>query len=286
VERLGKSVTVVCPDPLPKYLEVIPGASSVVATLPEAPCDLYVTIDVSDPLLLQPLPAANISFFQDRPSLNLDHHTSNLLFARYNYVDATAAAASEIVAALLAILNLTVTPSIAADILYGIVNDTHSFQNSNTTPHTLRLSADMVEAGADLASIVFQLLIARRVESARLWAQVLPTLAFADHERVAWLTVSLEALTASGATLVDADGLVEFLRSIRGVDMAVLYKQVGPDTYKLSLRTTEAVDATLVAGAFGGGGHKRAAGCDASGALATIQTRLLDVYHRARNATT
>jgi phosphoesterase RecJ-like protein len=281
----GKAVTIVCPDPLPDYLLAIPGAPAVVNAMPDGPCDLVVAIDVSDPRLLVPLPAADAAFFAHRPSLNLDHHASNLHFARYNYVDPQAAAASEIVAALAALLDVRLTPDLATDVLYGIVNDTHSFQNSNTTPHTLRLSAAMVEAGADLASIVYQLLLARRMESARLWALVLPTLSTEDHDRVAFLTVSLAAQDASGATLVDADGLVEFLRNIRGVDLAVLFKEVAPDAYKLSLRTTEAVDATVVAGAFGGGGHKRASGCEARGSLPAIRETLLAAYFQARPRT-
>ncbi|MDB5057478.1 MAG: exopolyphosphatase-like enzyme [Chloroflexi bacterium] len=285
VRAVGNRATVVCPDRLPPYLLQMPGAHEVRHQLRQSTWDLVVAVDVSDPALLQPLPSADPKFFAERHSLNIDHHFSNLRYARFNYVDASAASATEIISALLMDhLGVQLTADIATNLLYGIVNDTHSFQNSNTSPQTLALSAQLVEAGADLSRIVYNLLLARSVESARLWAEVLPTLAFADDARVAFLTVSLEALERTGATLTDADGLVEFLRNIRGVDLAVLFKQTGPEEYRLSIRTSSAVDATVVAAAFGGGGHQRAAGGDARGDLSEIQGRLLEVYWTSRLA--
>ena len=126
--------------------------------------------------------------------------------------------------------------------------------------------------------------VARRPAAARLWAAVLPTLAFADQERVAFLTVTLEAQGQTGADLSDADGLVEFLRGIRGVDLAVLMKQTGPGQFRLSLRTSASVDATVVAGRFGGGGHRRAAGCESQGDEASVRDQVLLAYATARIA--
>ena len=276
---LGKEVRLVCPDPLPPYLLASPRAANMTQTLGDDTCDLFVCIDVSDPALLYDLPVDSPDFFTGQNSLNLDHHLSNLRYARFNYVDPSAASASEIIADLLALLGVPIQREEAEDLLYGIVNDTHSFQNSNTTPRTLRLTADLVEAGADLSAITYNLLIARNPSAARLWAAVLPTLDFADTERVAFLTVSLAALARAGATMVDADGLVEFLRSVRTVELAILFKQTGPDSYRLSIRTSSLIDATLIAGRYGGGGHRRAAGGDAKGTEAEIKLQLLAAYH-------
>lgn len=278
----GGSVQLVCPDPLPRSLLSIPDAELVGTAFASDECDLLVSVDVSDPRLLYPLAAADAAYFAARPSLNIDHHVSNLRFARHNLVDPGAASAAEIVLQLVERLQVPVDRRLATQLLYGFVNDTHSFQNSNTTPRTLRMAAQLVEAGADLPGVTYDLLLARSPTAARLWAQVLPTLRFEDDGRVASLVVSLAALDAAGASTADADGLVEFVRSIRGVDLAVVYKQIDPATYRLSLRTTERVDATLVAGRFGGGGHRRAAGCDATGALPEVQQRILDAYERAR----
>jgi len=284
LEALGKQVRMICPDPLPSYLLAVPG-SMAITTVPElVPADLVVSIDVSDPGLLFPLAAAEPGYFAGVHSLNIDHHFSNTRYARYNLVDHTAAAATEIVFDLIRELGLPLDLDLATSLMYGIVNDTHSFQNSNTTPRTLAMSSELVAAGANLSRIVFDLLLVRSAASARLWALVLPTLLFHDHERVAFLTVTQEALTRAGAGMTDADGLVEFLRNIRNVDLAVLFKETDPDTYRLSMRASEALDATVVAGAFGGGGHQRAAGCDISAPLAVAQAKVLAEYLGARQA--
>jgi bifunctional oligoribonuclease and PAP phosphatase NrnA len=283
MRSLGKQVRIVCPDRLPEYLLSVPGARDVSQDLGDDPTDLLIAIDVSDPALLHPLACADPLYFQQRKSLNLDHHYSNLRYASYNHVDASAASATEIVGALIhEYLGVAYSVDLATDLLYGVVNDTHSFQNSNTTSRTLRFSADLVDAGADLSRIVFNLLLEKESASARLWAEALPTLDFADNERVASLTVTLDALKRSASTMTGADGLVEFLRNIRGIDLAVLYKQTAPDTYRLSLRSSAAVDATKVAAAFGGGGHQRAAGGEAKGRLDEIKSQLLAAYTAAR----
>jgi phosphoesterase RecJ-like protein len=285
LRALGKHVSIVCPDALPDYLLEMPGAREIGQDMAQGQWDVVVSVDVSDPALLQPLPCADPEYFRTRQSINLDHHYSNFRYARFNHVDPDAASATEIVSALVRDdLHVPLTTAIATDLLYGIVNDTHSFQNSNTTPRTLRLAADLVEAGADLSRVVFNLLLERSAAAARLWAQVLPSLTFEDHERVAFLTVSTQALDQAGADMTDADGLVEFLRYIRTVDLAVLFKQTGREEFRLSIRTSAAVDATVVAAAFGGGGHQRAAGGDARGSLKQIQRRLLEVYRASREA--
>jgi phosphoesterase RecJ-like protein len=281
---LGKEVMIICPDPLPAYLLSVPGATEIRQGPEGRRVDLVVTIDVSDPSLLVPLDSATQGYFLDFPSLNIDHHFSNALYARHNLVDPSAAAATEIVYDLIMELGVPLDRGLATSLLYGIVNDTHSFQNSNTTPATLHLSAQLVATGANLAGIVFDLLLVRSAASARLWAYVLPTLLFHDNERVAMLTVSMASLKTAGADMTDADGLVEFLRNIRHVDLAVLFKETAKDVYRLSMRSTAAVDATVIARQFGGGGHQRAAGCDIAAPLSEAQSRILAAYSGARQA--
>lgn len=276
----GADACVVCPDPLPEGLLGIPDADLVATAIPDRDWSLVISVDVSDPLLLRDLPASRPEFFARFRSLNIDHHVSNLHFARFNYVQSAAASAAEIIQDLLAALKVPLDRTLATQLLYGVVNDTHSFQNSNTTPRTLRLTADLLETGADLSGIVFNLLLARTPASARLWSAVLPTLRFHEQDHVAMLTVTDEGLEQAGAALTEADGLVEFLRNIRGVELAAVFKQTGAEAYRLSLRTTERIDATRIAAVYGGGGHRRAAGCDAVGPLAEIERRILAAYRQ------
>lgn len=277
---LGVDATVVSPDPLTGELLTIPGSVAVVTSLEER-FDLVVAVDVSDPHLLEPLVASAEGYFSQRVSLNIDHHLSNLRYARANYVDVTAASAAEIIYELLQLLHVPIDRTNATQLLFGIVNDTHSFQNSNTTGKTLRITADLVEHGAALDTVVYKLLLERTVSSARLWTHVLPTLSILAEGSIATLQVSQASLDAAMATMQDADGLVEFLRNIRGVSLAVLFKQIGPRRFRLSIRSDDTVDSTAVAALFGGGGHRRAAGCDADGTVPDITAAIAAEFARA-----
>ena len=138
--------------------------------------------------------------------------------------------------------------------------------------------AELLETGADLSRIIFDLLLSRRIPNAQLWSRALPTLAFEAGERIGSLVVSQQALAQAGAAMPDADGLVEFLFSIQGVQLAVLYKELGPDTFRLSMRSGEGIDAAAIAGVFGGGGPRRAAGCVARLPLHALQAEILAAF--------
>ena len=274
---LGKLPRIACPDPLSPVLLAIPEADAVGNVLGDD-WDLVVSVDVSDPQMLRPLVAAEPAWMSAQHSLNIDHHLSNMRYARANLVAVHAASAAEIIYDLVHALGGNVDSRMATQLLYGFVNDTHSFQNSNTTPRTLRVAADLLETGADLSRVIFDLLLSRRIPNAQLWSQVLPTLAFGAGQRMSSLVVSQQALALAGATMPDADGLVEFLFSIQGVQLAVLYKELGADSFRLSMRSAEGIDATAIAGIFGGGGHRRAAGCDARLPLHDVQAEVLAAF--------
>ena len=274
---LGKLPQIACPDPLSPVLLAIPEADAIGNGLGDD-WDLVVSVDVSDPQMLRPLVAAEPGWMSAHHSLNIDHHLSNMRYARANLVAVHAASAAEIIYDLVRALGASVDRRMATQLLYGFVNDTHSFQNSNTTPRTLRVAADLLETGADLSRVIFDLLLSRRIPNAQLWSRVLPTLAFDAGQRMTSLVVSQQALALAGATMPDADGLVEFLFSIQGVQLAVLYKELGPDSFRLSMRSAEGIDATVIAGIFGGGGHRRAAGCDARLPLHEVQAEVLAAF--------
>jgi len=274
---LGKLPRIACPDSLSPVLLAIPEADAVGSGLSDD-WDLVVSVDVSDPQMLRPLVAADPGWMSAQHSLNIDHHLSNMRYARANLVAVHAASAAEIIHDLVRALGVNVDCRMATQLLYGFVNDTHSFQNSNTTPRTLRVAADLLETGADLSKVIFDLLLSRRIPNAQLWSRVLPTLAFDAGQRMTSLVVSQQALALAGATMPDADGLVEFLFSIQGVQLAVLYKELGPDSFRLSMRSAEGIDATVIAGIFGGGGHRRAAGCDARLPLHEVQAEVLAAF--------
>ncbi len=279
LQSLGSAPTVVCPDPLPRSLLFLPASGTVGTTLPPD-ADLLVTVDISDPGLLGPMRADLTRLRAGRTLLNIDHHASDTEYGDVNLVDVSAASTAEIVYDLIGALGVVIDRPMATELLTGIINDTHSFQNSNSSARALTTAAALVDAGADPSGISHQLLLQRRPQAALLWGQALATMRLDEQGRVASAEATNLMLAQCQAEVTDLDGVVEFLRGIDGVDLAFLLKPTadGDSHFKASIRTTERVDAVELTAPFGGGGHRRAAGCDLAGPADVARDALLRRY--------
>ncbi len=202
----------------------------------------------------------------DRASLivNIDHHHDNTGFGHLNLVAAEASSTGELLRDLFAELPVPLTPEIAEALYIAIVTDTGRFQYTNTTPRTLRVAAELVEAGADVHR-VFQgvyenvafaklKLLARALERARVY----------EGGRLIVSVVLKEDFAEAGAEEPFAEGLIDHLRAVEGADMVALIREpptVDGPTRRVSLRTTtEGIDVSMIARKGGGGGHRQAAG--------------------------
>jgi phosphoesterase RecJ-like protein len=287
LRRLGLEPVVVCPDALPSYLTFVPESDSITSRIPDDP-DLLVTVDISDPGMLGPMRADLELLRPGRTLLNIDHHASDTEYGDLNVVDVTAASTAEIIFDLLAVLGVPVEQPIATALLTGIINDTHSFQNANSSERAFDTAAQLVAAGAQPSPIAYNLLLRRRPQAAMLWARTLSTMRFDDEGHVVSAFATAEMMSECGADTEDMDGIVEFMRNIDGVDLAFLLKGLPDGSFKVSIRTSCAVDAVELTAPFGGGGHRRAAGCDLPGPAESARARLLDRYRElaAANETT
>ena len=278
LRKLDRRPVVVCADPLPPSLAFVPQSDEIGAVPPEDP-DLLVTVDISDPGMLGTLRADFERLRACRTLLNIDHHASDTRYGDVNVVDVTAASTAEIVFDLVHILGVAIDTPMATALLTGIINDTHSFQNANTSPRALHTAAVLIAAGAEPAAITYHVLLRRRPQAALLWARTLATMRLDDQGRVASAVATSAMLEDCQAAATDLDGIVEFLRNIDGVDMAFLLKQAPDGAFKASVRTTGRVDAVELTAPFGGGGHRRAAGCDLAGPPDAARAALIARYH-------
>lgn len=278
LRRLGLEPTVACADALPPSLAFLPESDSISSVLPESP-DLLVTIDISDLGMLGSMQPDLARLRAGRTLLNIDHHASDTTYGDLNVVDTTAASTAEIIYNLVGLLGVAVDKPMAMALLTGIINDTHSFQNSNSSTRALATAAALVAAGAEADTITYHVLLRRRPQAALLWGRTLATLRLDDQGRVASAFATSEMFQECDAETPDLDGIVEFLRNIDGVDLTILLKQAPDGHFKASVRTTERVDAVDLTAPFGGGGHRRAAGCDLAGPPDAARDALLARYH-------
>jgi phosphoesterase RecJ-like protein len=192
-----------------------------------------------------------------------DHHYTNDNFGTINYVDPTAAATTEVVCDVLDDAGITLEVDGATCFMIALLADTQGFRTENTTSRSLLRAYKLAAVGApifDLAQLLFK---TRPVSGLKLWGAALQRMQAGDG--YIWTAVTQQMLREADATLEEAEGLVDFLLATRDTRAAIVLKEERTGETKVSMRTVPGVDATRVVGAFGGGGHQRAAGATIAG---------------------
>jgi phosphoesterase RecJ-like protein len=213
--------------------------------------------------------------------LNIDHHPDNRRYGTINWIDPSAAATGEMIFDLVRALGLRLTPAVALNLFAAIHTDTGSFRYSNTTPRTFRIAAELAAAGADPSLVSDRLYQQRAPDSLVQLGEVLRRVRISDDGQVAWLTVPRGAVSRE---LLEAEDLVGYPRSVRGVKVAVLLTEEEPGKVKASLRGKGEVPVNAIAHRFGGGGHANAAGCTIPGTLEEAAAAVLQAVRESLGA--
>ena len=210
------------------------------------------------------------------PVACIDHHASDgTLPDGPRLVDPAAAATGELVYDLARVAGWALEPPAARALYVALLTDTGGFRFSNTSPRTLQVAAHLLQHGLDPEQVYTQVYASVPEGGVRLLAEALDTLAVEVPPGLAWVTVPPGALERHGVTSDELDGVVEFARSIAGVRLALLFREIAGGRIKVSFRSVGDVDVMELAQQFGGGGHRKAAGASLAGALADVQDRVL-----------
>lgn len=229
------------------------------------PYDAIVIVDTADIALLGSLYEEHRDFFAKVPILNIDHHVSNAGFGSIQLIRTTAASATEVLYDWFTHTpswKAMLTPDLATLLLTGLITDTRSFQNPNTTPRSLEVAAELLDCGARQQEIIHAIYKTKPLSTLKIWGRALHNLQTNPAERIVWSAVSKEDLLEMQADPKETHGVIdELLTTIPDADLYVLFTEVGEKECKISMRSSEVVDANALAGRlFGGGGHARAAG--------------------------
>lgn len=278
LDRLGISVEVVCASEWPSTLGFLPHIQ-VVRRAPRLVPDAIVLIDCASVDRAGPAVASWIRHATSS-IVNVDHHASNNGYGTATCIDRSAAATSEVVARLIGELDCAPDLDMATLLLAGILHDTDGLSVPETSAATLRLTADLVEAGAEIHAISRALFARRPLAALNLWGRVASSLETAVDGRVVIGTLTNEMLTATGAALLDAEDLPELIASAEGAEIALLLREVRPDETRVSIRTQGGASAAGIAMEFGGGGHERAGGCTVADGLDMARHRLIEACQR------
>jgi bifunctional oligoribonuclease and PAP phosphatase NrnA len=279
VEALGGAADPVCTDPVPALYDYIDGIDRVRTDPdPAAPYDLVVISDCGSLDRVGEVGVRHADLFARLPRVVIDHHASNDANGAADWIDPQAAATCEMVALLATRLGIPLdsgSGALAAALMSGIVMDTATFAHPNSTPRTLMVSAALVEAGAPLSDISRRLYRTKPDAQLKLFGLVLARLQSTPDGRIAWSTVSDADFAATGAERSHSEGIIDLLSQSDRAEVTILFKEAGAST-RVSVRTRpNGVDATVLTGAFGGGGHARAAGATVDLPLAEAQAPVL-----------
>lgn len=278
-ERLGKQSEVVAADGVPPFLAGLPGADAV-RRRPALEPDLAVVLD--GPLSRTGAVASECGEWLGRARIvNIDHHVSNDgSEAAVAWVDPEAAATCEMVALLLPELGVAIEGDIATALAAGIVQDTHTFSHPNATPRTLRVTADLVAAGAPLSALHRSIYADKPFSTMRLWGRMLNGVEQRRDGRIVHATQTLAMLAETDSDPSATEGFIDLLAGTKGVDVTLLFKEAAAEQVRVSVRTAGHADAVAITSAFGGGGHARAAGCTLERPLAEAVPGVLDECER------
>ncbi len=270
---LGKTVTCLSEDGVPDILAFLPGAAMVRQSTETPAFDLALVVDSGD------LPRVGASIQpivgRARRVVDIDHHVTAGAFGDIRVLNSRAASTAEIVYALLQTMGVPITADIATCLFTGIITDTGSFRFQNVTPNTLRVAAELLEAGAPPAHISENVFDNRTFAATRLLGAALAAMQQTPDGKIVWTHVTAADFQTLGARDADTEGIVSYVRGVRGADAGILFREMADGQIRVSLRSREGLDVSQIAARYGGGGHRMASGCTLPGPLAEAEQTVL-----------
>lgn len=264
LDSMGKKVFFLNRDSIPTQYEFLPGNNRISDCLNEAIANsIVIFVDCAD----DSRAGFDGKLFKDSIVINIDHHVSNNNFGNINWVDPDKAATGEMIYELIKLLNVEITPDIATCLYTAISTDTGSFIYSNTTAYTHQIAAEMLRYGAMHDSLRINYYENKPLSRLLLLQKSLQSLKIIENGTVAYMTLSLKDFQDAQAGDEDTDGLVNNIKSISGVETAILFREINHDTIKIGFRSKNWFDVNKLASHFGGGGHVRAAGATVKDSL-------------------
>jgi len=275
LKRLGKDVRIWNEEGMLEKYSFLPSAN-LLTKPPADPEDVDVAIAL-DTAIQNRLGTALPAVRSAKVWINIDHHPSNPGYGDLVYINPKAPATGQILFELIRSEKLPIDAAIAENLYVAISTDTGSFQYPNTTARTFEMAAELVRAGVDVgrvSQLTYENYPRRRAELLR---DLLGTMRFEANNRVASFSLSLATAKKLGVLPEDNEGLIDHLRAIHGVIVAVFFEELADGKVRVSMRSkSEKVNVCAICEKFGGGGHVLAAGARIPGTLAEVENKVLE----------
>jgi phosphoesterase RecJ-like protein len=278
LRNIGKDVTVHYQDPVPDLYSFLPGTDTVHPHIPDKHYDVAFVLDIGE---RKRAGAEFCNFSRVTTTVNLDHHLSCDNFGDYNLIDSQAAATGILVYRIAKAFGYRFDRETALCTYVAIITDTGSFRYSNANREAFTVAGEMIECGVnawDVAEKLYENQPRKRLE---LLAKCLPTLEVFKNGEAASVTVTNDMYAACGADSELTDGFVNYPRSIRGVEVAIFFRQLEERKFKVGFRSKGKVNVASFSAELGGGGHHNAAGCTVEGTLADVKATVYKIVEES-----
>ena len=276
LQQLGKNVRVWNEEGMLEKYSFLPRAELL--TKPPAIADEVDVAIALDTAIQNRLGTAFAAVGSAKIWINIDHHRSNPSYGDLVIIDPSAPATGEIIFRLIKSQGLPFNHDIAENLYAAISTDTGSFQYPKTSALTFEIAAELVRAGGlDVGRLSQQLYESHPRRRLELLRELLRTMRFSECDRVASFSLSSKTAAELAALPEDNEGMIDHLRAIRGVIVAVFFEELADGKVRLSMRSKdEAIDVCAICQKFGGGGHTLAAGARIRGSLAEVEEKVLE----------
>lgn len=272
ITGLGKFAEVICEEPVPHIYAYLPNADKVVLPSDARGCKCVIACDCAD---MSRFKKAEHIFRTAELTMAIDHHFTNRGYADANLIVANASAACEVVFSLYRAMGVKIGPEAAVCLYTGIVTDTGNLTYSNTTPECIRMVAELYENGLDITTINRNIYRTVPFTKTRLQGHVLSNMKLEGGGRIGIATLTVAEMDSFGATNEDCEGIVDSVRDVESVRIAIFIREGRDGTYKVSLRSKDCADVGRIANKYGGGGHASAAGYSSTEPLSTTVANAL-----------
>lgn len=283
--KLGKKVRIYLEEKVPLLFEFLPGLNLIEVYDKNSEAinedtqedklysEVTVAIDTGDEGRL----GNRLEIFKgSEVTINIDHHATNSMFAQYNHVQINSSSVGELIYELIKELDIEIDMDISACLYVAILTDTGGFRYSNTTSKTHLIVSDLINKGIDISDISKRIFSTNSYEKIKLMGLAISAIELFENGKIAITTITDDIIKTSGSKDDDSEGLVDIGRSIRGVEVSALLRELDDGIIKVNLRSNTYVDVSEIAAGFSGGGHKRAAGCKISGRSEDVKQKLID----------
>jgi bifunctional oligoribonuclease and PAP phosphatase NrnA len=271
---MGKKAVIYNQDETPEQYRFLPGAPTIVHELGDiGQYDIGIVLDCSN---LERVGKESAQIGKIKTLINIDHHISNGGFCQLSMLDGQASSTGELLYRLMSEMRCNMTKDICTNLYAAIITDTGGFRYSSTRQDTLRAAGDLVESGANPQWISENIYESDSPARLKLLAKVLETMSLDLENKVGSLFVTQGALRQTGASMDHTEGFIDIPRTVKGIDISVLYTQLENKYFKISLRSKGQINVERVAKKFGGGGHINAAACRIEGDIEEIKILILE----------